>query len=499
MTERTPDTVSPPLTSAPLAADLPERLAAAAPRVVVIGDAVLDCWMSGPSRRLSREAPVPVVEVEVTHAAPGGAANTAVNLAAMGAKVRLVSMVGGDEDGHTLRRLLEEADVDTAGVLAGEGPTAAKRRIVADEAMVARYDTLPPARSHDGFTTALDAALDTDPDAVVVCDYGTGVLDDAGVSALAARRARCGVVVVDAHDPGRWAPVRPDVVTPNATEVATLLGRALPGPDRAGAAEAAAGELRARSGAGTVVVTLDRDGALLLPDELPAHRTWARPVPESRACGAGDSFTAALSLALAAGTPAPTAVELAQAAADVVVDRAGTAVCSTGDLTARVGASGGTLATAAELERLVAADRAAGKRIVFTNGCFDVVHRGHVAYLNQAKRLGDVLVVALNADEGVRRLKGPDRPVNSLADRAAVIGALSCVDHVVGFADDTPVELLEALRPDVYAKGGDYTPEMLPETPTVAGYGGRVVILDYLADRSTTATLERIRGGRVQA
>jgi D-beta-D-heptose 7-phosphate kinase / D-beta-D-heptose 1-phosphate adenosyltransferase len=501
MSERTTDTVVPPLTSAPLAADLPERLAAAAPRIVVLGDAVLDCWMSGPSRRLSREAPVPVVEVDRTHAAPGGAANTAVNLAAMGAKVRLVSAVGDDDDGHTLRRLLERAGVDTAGVLVdGEGPTAAKRRIVADEAMVARYDTLPPPRRIAGLVAALDAGLDTEPDAVVVCDYGTGALEDTTVAALAARRARCGVLVVDAHDPARWAPVAPDVITPNAAEVATLLGRDLAGPDRAGAAEAAGAELRDRSGAASVVVTLDRDGALLLADGLPTHRTWARPVPESRACGAGDSFTAALTLALAAGTPAPTAVELAQAAADVVVGRAGTAVCSTADLTARVGASGGMLSTAEELARLVAAHRADGRRIVFTNGCFDVVHRGHVAYLNQAKRLGDVLVVALNADESVRRLKGPDRPVNSLPDRAAVIGALSCVDHVVGFADDTPVELLEALRPDVYAKGGDYTPEMLPETPTVAGYGGRVVILDYLADRSTTATLERIRAaGRVKA
>ncbi len=500
MTERTRDTVSQPLTSAPLAADLPERLAAAAPRVVVVGDAVLDCWMSGPSRRLSREAPVPVVEVDRTHASPGGAANTAVNLVAMGADVRLVSCVGDDDDGHTLHALLEQAGVDTAGVLVAEGPTAAKRRIVADEAMVARYDTIPPPRPVAGFAAALDAALDTGPDAVVVCDYGTGALDDAAVTALASRRARCGVLVVDAHDPGRWAPVGPDVVTPNAGEAATLLGHDLTATDRAGAAEAAATDLRARSGAGTVVVTLDRDGALLLADGLPPHRTWARPVPESRACGAGDSFTAALALALASGTPAPTAVELAQVAADVVVGRAGTAVCSTADLTARVGASVGMLSTADEIERLVAGHRAAGRRIVFTNGCFDVVHRGHVAYLNQAKRLGDVLVVALNADESVRRLKGPERPVNSLSDRAAVIGALSCVDHVVGFGEDTPVGLLEALRPDVYAKGGDYTPEMLPETPTVAGYGGRVVILDYLAERSTTATLERIRAaGRVRA
>ncbi|MDT7744553.1 MAG: D-beta-D-heptose 7-phosphate kinase / D-beta-D-heptose 1-phosphate adenosyltransferase, partial [Actinomycetota bacterium] len=250
MTERTRDTVAPPLTSAPLAADLPERLAAAAPRIVVLGDAVLDCWMSGPSRRLSREAPVPVVEVDRTHAAPGGAANTAVNLAALGAEVRLVSAVGDDDDGHTLRRLLEGAGVDTASVLVdGDAPTAAKRRIVADEAMVARYDTLPPPRRIAGLHAALDAALDTEPDAVVVCDYGIGALDESTVAAVASWRARCGVLVVDAHDPARWAPVTPDVVTPNAGEVATLLGRDLPGPDRAGAAEAAAADLHDRSGA----------------------------------------------------------------------------------------------------------------------------------------------------------------------------------------------------------------------------------------------------------
>jgi rfaE bifunctional protein kinase chain/domain/rfaE bifunctional protein nucleotidyltransferase chain/domain len=506
---RTPDeevlVPAPPLDAAPLAADLPARLAAAAPHVLVLGDTVLDEWLTGPSRRLSREAPVPVVEVDHTRSAPGAAANTAVNLAALGARVTLVSVVGDDADADVVRALVAGYGVDTAGVVRAPGrATAAKRRVLADDALVARFDTLPgdpvagPARHAVG--EALRAALDDAPDAVVVCDYGTGALDDATVALLADQLGPPGPerprLVVDAHDPRRWAPARPDVVTPNAGEVAAVLGRDLGRPDRAAAAEAAAAELRERCGASSVIVTLDRDGALLLPadDDAPAYRTWARPAPESNTCGAGDTFTAALALALAAGTPTPTAVELAQAAADVVVGRPGTSVCGTGELAERVAAAEGPLLDAASLAAIVGEQRIAGRRVVFTNGCFDVVHRGHVASLNQAKRLGDVLVVALNSDESVARLKGPQRPLNPLADRAAVISALSCVDHVIAFDTDTPEPLLDLLRPDVYAKGGDYTPEMLSETATVTAYGGRVVILDYLPDRSTTAIVDRIRG-----
>jgi D-beta-D-heptose 7-phosphate kinase/D-beta-D-heptose 1-phosphate adenosyltransferase len=146
-----------------------------------------------------------------------------------------------------------------------------------------------------------------------------------------------------------------------------------------------------------------------------------------------------------------------------------------------------------QLARIVAEHRRAGRRIVFTNGCFDVLHRGHVSYLNQAKRLGDVLIVAVNDDASVRRLKGPDRPVNTAADRAAILTALSCVDHVTRFSEDTPVSLILLLKPDVYAKGGDYTPEMLTETPVVHSFGGTVHILDYVSDHSTSAVIERIR------
>ncbi|GAA4921595.1 rfaE bifunctional protein kinase chain/domain/rfaE bifunctional protein nucleotidyltransferase chain/domain [Actinomycetospora succinea] len=487
------------LDAAPLAADLPARLAAAAPRVVVLGDAVLDQWLTGPSKRLSREAPVPVVEVDHTRGSPGAAANTAANLAALGARTELVSVLGDDADAATVRELLATYGVGTDGVVTDPTrPTAAKRRVLADDALVARFDTTTRGRLGDAARDAVHAAFRRaveGADAVVVCDYDGGSLDGV-VDLLGPPGERSYRLVVDAHDPARWTPARPDVVTPNAGEAATLLGRDLGGPDRVAAAEAAGAELRERSGAGAVVVTLDRDGALLLPSDgdAPAHRTFARPSPEANTCGAGDTFTAALVLALAAGTPAATAVELAQAAADVVVGRPGTSVCGTGELAERVAAAEGPLLDATSLAAIVDEQRVAGRRVVFTNGCFDVVHRGHIASLNQAKRLGDVLIVALNSDASVARLKGPSRPVNPLADRAAVIGALSCVDHVTVFDDDTPAELLELLEPDVYAKGGDYTPQMLRESATVGAYGGRVVILDYLPDRSTSAIVERIRG-----
>ncbi|GAA4436464.1 hypothetical protein GCM10023148_43060 [Actinokineospora soli] len=193
----------------------------------------------------------------------------------------------------------------------------------------------------------------------------------------------------------------------------------------------------------------------------------------------------------AAGLALPTAAGFAQTAADIVVHRPGTAVCTTDGLTSRLG--GRTAAVGEpELRARVAEHRAAGRRIVFTNGCFDVLHRGHIAYLTQARRLGDVLVVAVNGDASVRRLKGPGRPVNPAADRAEVLSALSCVDHVTVFDEDTPTELIRALRPDTYVKGGDYTESMLDEAAVVRACGGEVRIVDYVPDQSTTAVIDRI-------
>ncbi|MGV9679924.1 D-glycero-beta-D-manno-heptose 1-phosphate adenylyltransferase [Nocardia sp. NPDC003482] len=478
---------------------LAERLARLDADVVVLGDAMLDVWMWGRSERLCREAPVPVVDIARSVAAPGGAANTAANLAALGARVRLVSLIGDDAAGRQLRDQLRRHGVADDHVhTAPHRSTVVKRRVLAGDQLMIRFDEgdqLPLDGSAPDVTASLAAALDG-ADALVVCDYDGGLA--AGLRAhLATLRADLPLLVVDSHRPAAWQSVRPDVTTPNAAEAAAALELPLPadGEDRVDLFDRHRARLFELTGAQTVAVTLDRDGALLLAGDRPAHRTWAEPVPERQCSGGGDTFVAALTLGLLAGLPESAAAEVAQAAADVVVHRPGTSVCSTTDLHERVAGSGGGVLTQDELAATLDAHRRAGRRIVFTNGCFDVLHTGHIAYLNEAKRLGDVLVVAVNSDRGVRELKGPDRPVNSEDDRAAMLAALSCVDHVTIFDEPTPAALLRRLRPELYVKGGDYRPEMLSETDVVAEYGGEVQVLGYVAKRSTTALIERIRAG----
>jgi D-beta-D-heptose 7-phosphate kinase/D-beta-D-heptose 1-phosphate adenosyltransferase len=507
-----------------LSPEVVRALRDAAPVVSVVGDLVLDGWWQGTTERMTREAPVPVVEVADRRFVPGGAANTAVNLAALGARVRLAGIVGDDEAGRRLTELLASHGVDTTGVVRVRGrATVAKNRVLVDDQVLIRLDDVEsepaPAAS---LALLAEAALAQarGADAELVCDYASGCLTGVVLDALAARPAaeRPPLVVVDAHDLAPWARLRPDLVTPNAGESGALagiaIGDSLPTDVRVERVEAAASLLLERSGAGAVVATLDHDGSVLLVPDGPTagqpdvaldrgdgdpqearvlHRTWARRARERQASGAGDSFVAALTLGRAAGLPLTTSVDLAQAAADVVVQRFGTSVCSTDDLVGHVDRTGDLMLAADALVRRLDDERAAGRRIVLTNGCFDVLHRGHTAYLTQAKQLGDVLVVALNDDDSTRRLKGPGRPINALADRAGVLSALSCVDYVTSFGTDTPIPLIRRIRPDLYAKGGDYTPQMLEETAAVVEGGGEVRILDYVADHSTTGIVDRIR------
>jgi D-beta-D-heptose 7-phosphate kinase / D-beta-D-heptose 1-phosphate adenosyltransferase len=242
-------------------------------------------------------------------------------------------------------------------------------------------------------------------------------------------------------------------------------------------------------------VTLDAEGAVLVGADGATHRTWADPAPPGHAVGAGDVFRAALTGARAVGADPPAAAELAQLAAAATVAGTGTCVCYRDDLVAAVGNRGSrtSIVDAAALATLVRRYRDRDACIVFTNGCFDVLHRGHVEYLEQARRLGDVLIVAMNSDASVRRLKGPERPINEAADRAAVLAALSCVDHVVVFEEDSPTALIELVRPDIYVKGGDYRPDLMPEAPLVRRLGGEVRSMTYVPDRSTATVIERIR------
>ena len=471
-------------------------------KLLVVGDAILDVWMSGRASRLCREAPVPVVSLDDHLEVPGGAANAAVNAAGLGARVSMLSVVGGDRAGATLRDRLRAAGVDVGGlVVQPSRGTLVKRRVLADGQLLVRLDEGAEAPLRGRAAKRLADRLAESfagHDAVLVSDYAAGTVGPGLVAALGRLQAAAPrVVVVDAKDPAAYRGVGATAVKPNYEEATRLLGldRVEGTNRRVEQLERVGQRIVSVLGAQVAAVTLDAEGALLFEAGAPPYRTYAHPVPASRATGAGDAFASVLALALAAGCQVPAAGELASAAATVAVGQAGTAVCAHAALRTAVAGDRGRVTDLEGLCARVERYRREGRRVVFTNGCFDLLHRGHVAHLNQAKALGDVLIVAVNADPSVRRLKGPGRPVNGLADRMAVLAALSCIDHLVAFQDDSPAELLRVVRPDVLVKGGDYQRDGVPEGPLVEALGGRVEILPYLPNQSTSAMIRRIRAG----
>jgi rfaE bifunctional protein nucleotidyltransferase chain/domain/rfaE bifunctional protein kinase chain/domain len=439
---------------------------------------------------------VAVVDLDSTRYACGGAGNTAVNIAALGGRATLVSAVGADDAGHQLRGRLAAAGVADRLLVVPGRSTPVKRRLLADDQVLARLDEGDTGPVPDAAARRLvelaDTALTGDCAALVVCDYGAGTLAGPVRDWLSRVRHRLPLLVVDAHDLRRWAHLAPDLVTPNFAEAAEALNSAAIPRQRTHWVADHAAELAAAVRAGTVAVTLDADGAVLVERGVATARTRTRPAPAAHTIGAGDSYVAAFTLALTAGAAPTEAGELAQRAAEIAVAGPGTAVCTAAELAAATADPPG-LVGPAELAPLVAAHRARGRRIVFTNGCFDVLHRGHVGYLAEAGRMGDILVVAVNSDASVRRLKGPSRPVNPVEDRVAVLAALGSVDNVVVFDEDSPRDLIALVRPDLYVKGGDYPPELIPEASLVHRLGGEVRALEYLPDRSTSRIIERIR------
>jgi len=469
-------------------------------RSLVLGEAMLDTYVRGEASRLSREAPVPIVAVTGHADAPGGAANTAVNVAALGASSALVSVVGRDDEGDRLRQSLIAAGVDASGiVMVADRATLAKERILAADQMLVRIDR--------GATDPIDAATEDqvierliegyrDADLVIVSDYDYGVVTERVLATLRDLQAASPKpLIVDARDLRRYRRLHVTAVKPNYVEAISLLGE----PDQRGTrlrtAQIAsnADRLLELTGATIVAVTVDTEGVMVFERGAPPYRTYCRPRTDAQAAGGGDTFVATLALALATGASTPEASELASTAAAIVVGRPGTATCSADDLIGALSMGGKRLDDVDALARVAEVYRAQGRRIVFTNGCFDILHRGHVTYLDRAKGLGDVLIVAVNTDASVRRLKGASRPINSLDDRLLVLEALSCVDNVVAFDADTPEALITAVRPDVFAKGGDYTRESLPEAALVERLGGSVQILPLVDDRSTTGIIRRAR------
>jgi D-beta-D-heptose 7-phosphate kinase/D-beta-D-heptose 1-phosphate adenosyltransferase len=461
---------------------------------------MLDAYLDGSCRRLCPEAPVPIVDLASRVEAPGGAANTAANAASLGARVSLVSAIGADADGDTLLRLLGRRGVSAEHVHQVPGRrTLSKRRVSAGDQLVVRIDDgsrdrVPPQTEERLERTV--GALFRRADAVIVSDYGYGVMTARLIGLihrLQAEHSR--VLAVDARTLGLYRDANAIAMKPNYEEALRLLG--MPRYEsidaRVSQITERADDLLSATGAQVVAVTLDVGGAVVLERGRRAYRTYAQRLPNTRAVGAGDTFLATLALAIAAGAEAPAAAEAASAAASIVARRPGTACCSAAELCGRFVVRSKEVRGFADLTRLGERYRRHGRRIVLTNGCFDLIHAGHTAYLNRAKTLGDVLVVAVNSDASVRRLKGPSRPITALQDRLNVLGALSCVDYLVTFDDDTADGVIRALRPDVYVKGGDYTRERLPEAALAEELGGRVTILPYVEERSTSRLIERIR------
>ena len=470
-------------------------------KVLVIGEAMLDSYLQGTSSRLNREAPVPIVDIRERVYVPGGAANTAVNLRSLGAQVAFLSVIGDDDEGRQLRRSLEERGVSCDHLLVQPGRgTLSKQRIMAGSQMIVRFD--------QGSTSAINAdteqqllahlvRLFMQSEVVVISDYDYGIMTPQAFETLRQLQVKePRLIVADSKRLTAYRDLRVTAVKPNYEESLQLLGldEKQEGEERLRQLEKHGRQILKLTGATVAAVTLDHSGALVFHsgDETP-YRTYARPEPNSRAAGAGDTFASALAVALACGAPIEHAAELASAAASIVVSKNGTATCFAEELKEHFATHEKFITDIFQLALRIASYRRAGRKIVFTNGCFDILHSGHTAYLNRAKALGDVLIVGLNSDRSVRRLKGPARPINPLEDRAQVLAALSCVDHIVSFDGDTPHELIRMVRPDIFVKGGDYTRETLPEADLVEALGGKVEILPYVAEYSTTSVIEKIR------
>ncbi len=469
-------------------------------RAAVIGDAMLDSYHFGRARRLCQEASVPIVALERSLHAPGGAANVAANLKALGAHVEFLAVRGDDAEGERLCESLAQREIATDHLgVQFDRRTLSKSRVLMEAQMVVRFDqgnTEAISPEMEMFLINRLTELFPQIDALVVSDYGYGVLTDRMIEAIARlQRQDPKVIVVDSKRLPAYRDVGVTAVKPNFMETLHLLGiptGCLEG-DRVEALQGMGDRVLEITGAKIAAVTLDTDGALIFEQGRDPYRTYARPVAHSRAAGAGDTFLSALTLGLAAGGSTPETAELAAAATEVVTKKDGTASCSREELREHFAVPDKYFQDRGQLAALMAFYRDQGQRVVFTNGCFDILHRGHVTYLSQAKALGDVLVLGVNTDEGIRRLKGPARPINSLEDRVQVLGALSCVDHIVAFDEETPCELVGLLQPDLFVKGGDYRRDQLPEARIVEGYGGEIRILPFLADRSTTGLIERIQ------
>lgn len=458
--------------------------------VLVVGDVMLDRYLFGGTSRISPEAPVAVVNVKQHENRAGGAANVAVNLSRLGVSTKLLGIVGEDDEAAALESAMSGTGVDCRFTALPGWPTITKIRVQSRGQQLIRLDreeALPSSGAE--LTKSLIENL-TSTDAVVLSDYGKGSLTDVEAMISACRKA--GVpVFVDPKGRDFYKYRGATLITPNQAEFEGVAGVCTDDNDMVARARA----MLDRLDLSALLVTRSEKGMLLVEgsDEPLFLSTLAREVFD--VTGAGDTVIAVLAGALAAGESLPSAAALANLAAGLVVRKIGVASVTPSEMRValhRRGKGGRGLVSEEELVSLVSEARGRNEKIVMTNGCFDVLHAGHVAYLEEAKNLGDRLIVAINDDDSVRRLKGDPRPVNQLEDRMLVLAGLASVDWVVPFAEDTPERVIASVLPDVLVKGGDYRPNQIAGSRQVLQNGGEVRVLAFRQGQSSSRIIDKL-------
>jgi len=461
-------------------------------KVLIVGDLMLDRYWSGGTGRISPEAPVPVVNVSGSEDRPGGAANVAVNVATLGAKVTLLGMCGHDENARILKEKLSSFDINCEFFEVPERDTITKLRVMSRNQQLLRLDFEKSFADVDksALLTTFNQALD-DVDIVILSDYAKGCLSDPQ-SLIRAAKQKGKKVIVDPKGSDFEKYANATLITPNVAELYAVVGE----QDNEQSLVASAQSLKASLSLDGLLLTRSEDGMTLFETGEDEFHLPAKAKEVYDVTGAGDTVVSTLAVALASRLPMQAACVLANLAASVVVGKLGTSTVTNTELALAVGEQSvhldGGVMSEEQLAIAMRASKSRGERIVMTNGCFDILHSGHVSYLEEAAQLGDRLIVAVNTDRSVTELKGPGRPVNNVNRRMAVLAGLSAVDWVVPFEEDTPQRLIARLLPDILVKGGDYKIEDIAGGKEVIENGGEVKVLTFEDGVSTTGIIERI-------
>jgi D-beta-D-heptose 7-phosphate kinase/D-beta-D-heptose 1-phosphate adenosyltransferase len=471
-------------------------------KVLVIGDFILDAYVQGSCTRLAPEASVPVVDVFDKSYCLGGAANAAANLSAMGAKVLFCSVTGNDDMANLSQQLLQKSGINGNFIVTDSSRnTIVKTRVCSSSQTLVRFDE----GSENPLAIAAETALIDflhqayfKCDAVLIADYDKGILTPTVIAELKKLQLiEKKMVVVDSKRVDVFKQINPFLIKPNYEEAIKLL--ALPQ-----AHQARVDQLKPygklffeKTNAALIALTLDKDGAIFFKGGQFIHHVGATKVTEPNVSGAGDTFISALMLSLLASAPINIAANIATTAAEIAVTRKDTATCGWLEIADVLTLNQKTITSLEHFKQRCNHLKSEGKRIVFTNGCFDILHSGHVNYLRKAKEMGDLLIVAINDDESVRRLKGKSRPVNTLENRLEVLSAMAFIDYIIPFGhvkDDTPIKLIKTIKPAVFVKGGDYQHQQLPEMEVLERINCEIKFVPIVNHQSTSKIIAKVQG-----